>query len=162
SRTYPIAPIRAGSSARRLCGTSSTTGRAKDALTAVYASAELMPPTSTPEIVTPSAIASGVVVVVPVVVVAATTPPARPPAASSPSTNRSARPAFLIPRGSLARFLPLNPRLPAVSTKPAAALGRRPGWTPGQGRGWPLAPRDSGRQTGAQREDAGRSSQNAR
>src|SRR5687767_5344793 len=31
-----------------------------------------------------------------------------------------------------------------ASTKPGAALARRQGWTPWQGRGWSLAPRDRG------------------
>ncbi len=35
-----------------------------------------------------------------------------------------------------------------ASTKPEAALGRRAGWQPAQGRGWTLAPRDSGREAG--------------
>jgi hypothetical protein len=32
----------------------------------------------------------------------------------------------------------------AASTKAGAALGRSQGWTPLQGRGWRLAPRDRG------------------
>src|SRR2546423_8200013 len=42
----------------------------------------------------------------------------------------------------------MTPDLSVASTKPEAALVRRPGWLPGQGRGWALALRDSGRETG--------------
>ena len=102
ARTVAIAPIRAGSTARRWRGTTSVSGRANDAVTAANAWSEVMLPTSTPEIVTPLAIVAGVVVVVPVVVVvAATTPADRPPAAARPSRNSRSRPTLLIPRESL-------------------------------------------------------------
>jgi hypothetical protein len=91
ARTAAIAPMRAGATACVWRGTLSTSGRAKDAVTAWNASASVKLPTSTPEIVTPVAISVGAVVVVPVVVVPATTPADRAPAASRPSTKRSAK-----------------------------------------------------------------------
>ena len=100
-RTAAIAPIRAGTTARRWRGTTRVNGRANEAVTAAKAWSEVRSPTSTPEMVTPLAIVAGVVavVVVPVVVVvAATTPADRPPAAARPSRNSASRPAFLIPR----------------------------------------------------------------
>ena len=60
ARTAAIAPIRAGSTARRWRGTTSVSGRANEAVTAANAWSEVMSPTSTPEIVTPLAIVAGV------------------------------------------------------------------------------------------------------
>src|SRR4051794_37804846 len=89
--------MRAGATASRCRGTTSVSGRANDSVTAAKASSEVIPPTWTPEMVTPLAIAAGAVVVVVPVVVAATTPADRPPAAASPSTNSTSSPTFLIP-----------------------------------------------------------------
>jgi hypothetical protein len=47
----------------------------------------------------------------------------------------------------------MPPEFWVVSTKPLAALARRQGWTPCQGRGWSLAPRDRGPETGMYRRE---------
>ena len=69
------------------------------------------------------------------------------------ATSMAAHFVTLAPYPALDReMLVLRPVVPSsfwvASTKPGAALARRQGWAPWQGRGWTLAPRDRGQEAG--------------
>ena len=100
SSTWGLAPRASGGGASRcLRSRTSASGSSNRSRTTVPASSAVMPPTGTPEIVTPGAInvGSGVVVVVPVDVVpvvvakkpAAPTPPARTTDVSAPAAAQA-------------------------------------------------------------------------